>query len=167
MLVNKNGLIGVEVALDISELSQLGYFKLSRHHYTFLQSIPAGFVKAKNQLVEYIKQVGLIFNFKTGAHKGIGGFAAIGKLFPPSWDWHSFWEITAFLSLMLAFLNILPIPALDGGHVAFLLFEMVTGRKPGEKFLEYAQIIGMLLLLSLLVYANGNDIYRWFLSLKG
>lgn len=159
--IDDNGKIGVEIALSISEFERLGYIELSVHKYTFLQSIPAGFRKAKNQLYEYIKQVGLIFNFKSGAHKGIGGFAAIGSLFPPSWDWHSFWEITAFLSLMLAFLNVLPIPALDGGHVTFLLYEMITGRKPGEKFLEYAQIVGMVLLLFLLVYANLNDLLRF------
>lgn len=161
LLVDEKGKIGVEIALKTSELERLGYINLSVHKYTFLQSIPAGFRKAKTQLYEYIKQVGLIFNFKSGAYKGIGGFAAIGNLFPPSWDWHSFWELTAFLSLMLAFLNILPIPALDGGHVAFLLYEMVTGRKPGEKFLEYAQIVGMVLLLFLLVYANLNDLLRF------
>lgn len=161
LLIDDAGMIGVEFAGNLSELSKLGYIELSVHNYTFFQSIPAGFRKAKTQLYEYIKQVGLIFNFKSGAHKGIGGFAAIGNLFPPSWDWHSFWEITAFLSLMLAFLNVLPIPALDGGHVTFLLYEMITGRKPGEKFLEYAQIVGMVLLLFLLVYANGNDLLRW------
>lgn len=161
LLIDSTGRIGIELAGKLSDLSKLGYFELSVHHYTFFQSIPAGFRKAKSQLYEYIKQVGLIFKFKSGAHKGIGGFAAIGNLFPPSWDWHSFWEITAFLSLMLAFLNVLPIPALDGGHVAFLLYEMITGRKPGEKFLEYAQIVGMVLLLFLLIYANGNDLLRW------
>ena len=122
---------------------------------------------AKEKLQSYIRQFKLIFDFDTGAYKGIGGFKAIGGLFPPVWHWQSFWELTAFLSLMLAFLNILPIPALDGGHVTFLIYEMITGRKPGDKFLEYAQVVGMVLLLFLLLYANGNDIYRWVLKLMG
>ncbi|MFK7899574.1 MAG: site-2 protease family protein [Cyclobacteriaceae bacterium] len=98
---------------------------------------------------------------KQGA-KGLGGFAAIGNLFPPSWDWESFWLTTALLSIMLAFMNLLPIPALDGGHIMFLLYEMITGRKPNDKFLEYAQVTGMVLLFALLIFANGNDIYRNF-----
>lgn len=156
---DENGKMLVAPALFIGELAQLGYFEQKVQHYTFFQAIPAGFFKAKNKLFEYIKQVRLIFKFESGAYKGIGGFKAIGNLFPPSWNWYMFWEITAFLSLMLAFLNVLPIPALDGGHVMFLLYEMITGRKPGEKFMEYAQIVGMILLLFLLLYANGND---WF-----
>jgi regulator of sigma E protease len=143
-------------------MDSLGYLKLVSIKYNFFQSIPAGFNYAKTQLLDYIDDFKLILDIKSGAHKGMGGFAAIGGLFPASWNWQMFWEITAFLSLMLAFLNILPIPALDGGHVMFLIYEMITGRKPGEKFMEYAQIIGMLLLLFLLLYANGNDIYRFF-----
>ena len=106
-------------------------------------------------------QLKKIFNPDTGAYKGVGGFAAIGGLFPDSWDWEIFWSTTAFLSIMLAVLNLLPIPALDGGHVMFLLYEMVTGRKPSDKFLEYAQMIGFFLLLALILFANGNDLYRW------
>jgi regulator of sigma E protease len=94
--------------------------------------------------------------------KNVGGFGAIGSLFPAKWDWSIFWERTAFLSIILAFMNILPIPALDGGHVMFLLYEVVTRRKPGDKFLEYAQIVGMIILFSLLIFANGNDILRLF-----
>jgi regulator of sigma E protease len=101
----------------------------------------------------------LIFT-KEGA-KQIGGFGTIGSLFPSSWSWEIFWYTTAFLSIILAFMNILPIPALDGGHVLFLLYEIVARRKPSEKFMEYAQMVGMVLLLSLLVFANGNDLYRW------
>ncbi len=157
--IDKNGKIGIHAA-GLESLNKLGLLVFETHKYNFWQSIPAGFIHAKEKLVSYVGQFKLIFNFKTGAHKGIGGFAAIGNLFPAEWDWQSFWEITAFLSIMLAFLNVLPIPALDGGHVIFLLFEMVTGRKPSEKFLEYAQIVGMVLLLFLLLYANGNDIYR-------
>ncbi len=143
-------------------LDSLGYLKLVKVKYSFFQAIPSGFKFAKKQLLDYIDDFKLILDFKSGAHKGMGGFAAIGGLFPSKWNWQLFWEITAFLSLMLAFLNVLPIPALDGGHVIFLLYEMITGRKPGEKFMEYAQIIGMVLLLFLLLYANGNDIYRFF-----
>lgn len=159
--IDDDGKIGVYPA-SFKTLNKLGLIKLETKNYTFLQSIPAGFQHAKNQLVDYIGQLKLILDIKSGAHKGIGGFAAIGGLFPPTWDWLSFWEITAFLSLMLAFLNVLPIPALDGGHVMFLLYEMITGRKPGEKFMEYAQIAGMIILLALLLYANGNDVYRFF-----
>jgi len=162
--VNDKGQLGIYYA-GLGELEKLGYITFKNINYSFLQSIPAGFNYAKFQLLEYIDDFKLILDFKSGAHKGLGGFGAIGKLFPATWDWHSFWTITAFLSIMLAFLNVLPIPALDGGHVAFLAYEMITGRKPGEKFLEYAQIVGMILLLFLVLYANGNDIYRWIMGL--
>ena len=166
--LDENGKIGVVAGiLDFSELEQLGYLKQETRDYTLLQAIPAGFGHAKEKLLKYIRQFKLIFNFKTGAYKGIGGFGAITGLFPQVWNWQVFWELTAFLSLMLAFLNILPIPALDGGHVTFLLYEMITGRKPSDKFLEYAQIVGMILLLALLLYANGNDVYRWLSNLGG
>ena len=101
-----------------------------------------------------------IFNPSTGAYKGVGGFAAIGKMFPDTWNWPAFWSTTALISIILAFMNILPIPALDGGHVMFLLYEMVSGRKPSDKFLEYAQMVGFFLLIALLLFANGNDIYK-------
>ena len=104
----------------------------------------------------------VLFTPETEAYKSVGGFIAIGNIFPSEWDWAAFWSLTAFLSLMLAFLNILPIPALDGGHVLFLLYEMISGRKPSDKFLEYAQIVGMILLLSLLLFANGNDVLKLF-----
>jgi regulator of sigma E protease len=146
---------------EIDELEKLGVLTLETREYTMLQSIPAGFQLAGSRLSFYIKQFRLIFDFKTGAYKGLGGFGTIGGLFPRVWDWQYFWEITAFLSLILAFMNILPIPALDGGHVAFLLYEIVTRRKPSDKFLEYAQIVGMIIILGLLVFANGNDLMRW------
>ncbi|MBN1952962.1 MAG: RIP metalloprotease RseP [Bacteroidales bacterium] len=161
MQVAYYGLIGYDV------LDRLGVYTFVTKEYGFFPAIPAGFVKAKEKLQSYIRQFKLIFNFDTGAYKGVGGFGSITKLFPPVWDWQSFWGITAFLSLMLAFLNILPIPALDGGHVMFLLYEIITGRKPGDKFMEYAQIVGMFLLLFLLLYANGNDVYKWILHLIG
>ncbi|MBN1117257.1 MAG: RIP metalloprotease RseP [Bacteroidales bacterium] len=164
--IDKNGLIGVALA-GISDLQRLGYLELVTKKYSFFQSIPAGYNYAKTQLLDYIDDFKLILDFKSGAHKGMGGFAAIGSLFPPTWDWQSFWEITALLSLMLAFLNVLPIPLLDGGHVMFVLYEMITGRKPSDKFMEYAQYVGMVLLLFLLLYANGNDVYRWIAGMKG
>ena len=102
----------------------------------------------------------MIFNPDNGLGGELGGFGAIGGLFPSSWDWQSFWSLTAFLSLMLAFMNLLPIPALDGGHVMFLLYEIVVGKPAPEKFMERAQMVGMILLLGLLVFANGNDIYK-------
>ena len=126
-----------------------------------MESIPAGIDKGVTTLVSYVKQLKKIFNPETGAYKGVGGFAAIGGMFPDTWNWPVFWSTTALISIILAFMNILPIPALDGGHVTFLLYEMVTGRKPSDKFLEYAQMIGFFLLIALLLFANGNDIYKW------
>jgi len=146
---------------DLEELEKLGMLKLETKTYSILGAIPAGFNLAVDRLGFYIRQFKLIFNFKTGAYKGLGGFGAIGGLFPRIWDWQAFWEITAFLSLILAFMNVLPIPALDGGHVIFLLYEIVTRRKPSDKFMEYAQITGMIIILALLVFANGNDLLRW------
>ncbi len=159
--VSDKGKFEISIAIPgFRDMEKLGLYEFNTKKFTFLSAIPAGLKKAKDKLGFYIRQFKLIFNFKTGAYKGLGGFGAIGGLFPPEWEWQAFWEITAFLSLILAFMNILPIPALDGGHVTFLLFEMITGRKPGDKFLEYAQITGMIILLSILLYANGNDIAR-------
>jgi regulator of sigma E protease len=130
--------------------------------YSFLQSIPAGIKHGVNISKSYLKQLKMLFKPKTKAYEELGGFIKIGSIFPPTWDWQRFWNMTAFLSIILAIMNILPIPALDGGHVMFTLFEMITGRKPGDKFLEYAQIVGMVILLSLLLYANLNDIIGLF-----
>ena len=151
--VNEAGKIGFG---SKSPVELLGYSTIT---YGFFEAFPAGISKGVNLLVNYVKQLKLVFT-REGA-KQIGGFGAIGNLFPPSWDWESFWYNTAFLSLILAFMNILPIPALDGGHVLFLLYEMVARRKPSEKFLEYAQVTGMILLFGLLLYANGNDLFRF------
>lgn len=142
------------------------YFDLKKINYSFVESFPAGISKGFKTLGDYIKQFKLVFSPKTKAYKEIGGFYTIGSIFPGFWDWQAFWSLTAFLSIILAFLNLLPIPALDGGHVMFLLYEMITGRKPGDKFLEYAQIVGMLLLLALLIYANGNDVIKILEKLK-
>lgn len=130
--------------------------------YTFFQSIPAGIKHGIHITKSYLKQLKMLFKPKTKAYEELGGFIKIGSIFPPVWDWQSFWNMTAFLSIILAVMNILPIPALDGGHVMFTLFEMISGRKPGDKFLEYAQIVGMVLLLSLLLYANLNDVIGLF-----
>jgi len=117
-------------------------------------------VRNNEKLGDYLKQFKLIFSKHTKAYESLGGFITIGSIFPGVWDWQVFWNLTAFLSIILAVMNILPIPALDGGHVMFLLFEVITGKKPSDKFLEYAQIAGMIILFSLLIFANGNDILR-------
>jgi regulator of sigma E protease len=126
--------------------------------YSFFQSIPAGINRGFYITKSYLKQLKMLFKPETKAYEELGGFIKIGSIFPSTWDWERFWNLTAFLSIILAIMNILPIPALDGGHVMFLMFELITGRKPGDKFMEYAQIVGMVLLLSLLLYANLNDI---------
>ena len=131
-----------------------------RLEYGFWASFPAGVKFGVNTLTNYVKNMRLVFT-KEGA-KQLGGFIAIGNIFPATWDWMVFWTMTAFLSLILAFMNILPIPALDGGHVLFLLFEIVSGRKPSDKVLEHAQVAGMIILIGILLFANGNDIVRLF-----
>ena len=140
--------------------SYADFFELETKTYDFLESIPAGANRATSTLSNYIRQFKIIFDTETEAYKSVGGFLTIGNQFPSTWDWQYFWNFTAFLSIMLAFLNILPIPALDGGHVVFVLGEMITGRKPSEKVLEYAQIVGFVLLLALLLFANGNDLIK-------
>jgi regulator of sigma E protease len=143
------------------EMDSLGLIKIEDRKYSLLEAFPAGVAKTWEKLTGYVDQFKKMTNPKTGAYKGVGGFKTIGSIFPTPWDWESFWSITAFLSIILAFMNLLPIPALDGGHVLFTLGEMITGRKPSEKFLEYAQIVGMVLLLGLMLYANGNDWFGW------
>ena len=161
--ISKEGKLGVFATnFKSKELEKLGYYELANFQYTFTEAIPAGWNKSVETLTNYIKQLKKIFNPKTGAYKGLGGFISIGKIFPSTWSWQAFWEITAFLSIMLGFMNLLPIPALDGGHVVFTLWEMITGKKPGDKFLEYAQVVGFVLLIALLLFANGNDIFRLF-----
>ncbi len=129
-------------------------------HYSFLEAFPAGAILGVETLKGYVAQIPFAFSSK--GVQNLSGFAGIGNLFPPSWDWHSFWSMTAFLSIVLAFMNILPIPALDGGHIMFLLYEVVARRQPNEKFMEYAQMAGMLFIFLLLIVANGNDIIRIF-----
>ncbi|PIB27600.1 RIP metalloprotease RseP [Maribacter sp. 4U21] len=160
--VSDEGKLGVIVGLSsMEEYQEKGYFEIETVKYSFLESIPAGIDKGVSTLSGYVKQMKKIFNPSTGAYKGVGGFAAIGGLFPDSWNWPAFWSATAFISIILAFMNILPIPALDGGHVMFLLYEIISGRKPSDKFLEYAQMTGFFLLIALLLFANGNDVYKW------
>ena len=159
--VNKEGKLGVQTGgIGMDSLEKLGYYKVSTQNYGFLESIPVGIEKGKDQLIGYGKQLKMIFNPDTGAYKQVGGFAAIYNIFPNSWSWEVFWGITALLSIMLGVMNLLPIPALDGGHVMFLLYEIVSGKKPSDKFLENAQMVGFVLLITLLVFANGNDIYK-------
>jgi regulator of sigma E protease len=159
--VNTEGKLGVQLGgLGLDSLEKLGYYKITHQKYSFLESIPFGIEKGKDQLVGYGKQLKMIFNPETKAYKQVGGFKAIFDIFPSSWSWEVFWSITAILSIMLGVMNLLPIPALDGGHVMFLLFEIVSGKKPSDKFLENAQMVGFVLLISLLLFANGNDIYK-------
>ena len=161
--VSQDGTIGYYPALlTFNQFEELGVYEMTSQTYNLISCFPAGLNKAISKLDGYIDQFKLILNPDSGAYKGVGGFGAIGSLFPSKWNWERFWNLTAFLSLMLAFLNILPIPALDGGHVTFLLYEIVAGKPASEKFMEYAQIIGMLILLTLVVYANGNDIIKLF-----
>src|SRR5665648_943621 len=157
--VSEEGTLGFYPEFLESAVKFLEYKTIS---YGFIASIPAGINKGITTIKDYLKQFKLIFSPKTKAYESLGGFIAIGNIFPGAWNWFSFWNMTAFLSIILGVMNLLPIPALDGGHVMFLLYEMITGRKLGDKFLEYAQIAGMVLLLSLVLFANGNDIFKLF-----
>ncbi len=146
--------------MGIYSVSPFDMYQTVTRKYGFFESFPAGIMLGVNTLKGYVSDMKYVFT-KEGA-SSLGGFGTIGSLFPAEWDWHSFWMKTAFLSIILAFMNILPIPALDGGHVMFLLYEVIARRKPSDKFLEYAQVTGMFLLFALLIYANGNDIFRFF-----
>lgn len=160
--INEEGRLGLVVStLTLAQYEERGIFSVKTKEYDFVSAIPAGINKGVNTLTGYVKQLKKIVNPQTGAYKGVGGFAAIGGMFPDTWNWPAFWSTTALISIILAFMNILPIPALDGGHVMFLLYEMITGRKPSDKFLEYAQMAGFLILIFLLLFANGNDLYKF------
>jgi len=152
--VDMDGKLGINVSLPSKIYETISI------RYNFFNAFPAGIRLGVNTLKGYVGSMKHVFT-KEGA-KSLGGFGTIGSLFPSAWDWRVFWERTAFLSIILAFMNILPIPALDGGHVLFLLYEVITRRKPGDKFLEYAQIAGMILLIALMLFANGNDVVRFF-----
>ncbi|MEP6748746.1 MAG: RIP metalloprotease RseP [Bacteroidota bacterium] len=158
----RDGSLGFVPYNSLDDLDSLGIVKIEHKSYGFFESFPAGTKLAVDKLSDYINSFKKILSPKTGAYKGLGGFKTMGSIMPKQWgDWQDFWSITAFLSIILAFMNLLPIPALDGGHVLFTLIEMATGRKPSDKFLEYAQVVGMVLLLGLMVYANGNDWFGW------
>lgn len=148
-----------EYRMNIFYKGDFAFMENTKKEYSFLASIPAGVTLGVNTLKGYVTDMKYVFT-KKGA-SSIGGFGSIAQIFPKLWDWQRFWEMTAFLSIILAFMNILPIPALDGGHVLFLLYEIVTGRKPNDKFLEYAQVAGMVFLFGLLIWANFNDIIRF------
>jgi regulator of sigma E protease len=160
---------GVRDTLMIAtaETGQLGLNNFGRQwlnrgtHLSFSlgESLSSGTSYGVGILTDYVKQFKYVFT-KKGATQ-VGGFGAIGNMFPGQWDWLSFWQTTALISIILAFMNILPIPALDGGHVMFLLYEMVSGKKPNDKFMEYAQMVGFFLLIGLVLFANGNDLVRW------
>jgi regulator of sigma E protease len=159
--VSNDGKLGVQLGgITIASLEKLGYYKVSSQEFGFFESFPVGIERGFEELGKYGKQLKAIFNPSTGAYKGVGGFAAIFNIFPNTWSWEAFWSITALLSIMLGVMNLLPIPALDGGHVMFLLYEIISGRRPSDKFLERAQLVGFVLLISLLLFANGNDIYK-------
>ncbi|AUP79196.1 RIP metalloprotease RseP [Flavivirga eckloniae] len=158
--VDDNGKFGIHPTGSYNRFEELGYLSITRKEYSFGESFGVGYNKFTSQISSYFVQLKLIFSPSTGAYKGVGGFKAIFDIFPDTWSWEAFWGITAFLSIMLAVLNLLPIPALDGGHVMFLLYEMVSGRKPGDKFMEYAQMVGFFILIALVLFANGNDIYK-------
>lgn len=156
LAVNEAGKIGIQM------LSPYEIFDRQKIHYNLFESIPRGWEIGTDRLGSYVSSLKLVFT-KEGA-QSLGGFGTLGDLFPNQWNWYSFWQITAFLSIILAFMNIIPIPGLDGGHTLFLIVEMVTRRKPSDKFLEVANTCGFFFLILLLVYANGNDIYRYFLK---
>jgi regulator of sigma E protease len=155
--LGEDGLMGVYPKGNLND-----FFEISKKEYTIGEAIPAGFTRTLSGIDNYLKQLKLLFSPEVKAYEGVGGFITIGSIFPKQWHWESFWRLTAFLSIMLAILNVLPIPALDGGHVLFLFYEIIARRKPSDKFLEYAQIFGMVILFSLLIFANGNDIVKLF-----
>jgi regulator of sigma E protease len=150
--INSDGKIGIQLR------SPYNIYNVVTVQYNFFEAIPRGWKSGIDQLTTYVSSCKLIFT-KAGA-KSMGGFGTLGSLFPKSWNWYAFWEIAAFLSVILAFMNIIPIPALDGGYTLFLIVEIISGRKPSERFIEVANMIGMGFLFLLLIYANLNDIYR-------
>lgn len=159
----------VDLTAEVNGEGKIGFiagnpYSPRTHRYTLLQSIPAGVKRTGRMISSYWQQLKLIFQPKSRMYEELGGFIAIGSIFPSEWNWSDFWFKTAFLSVILAVMNIIPIPGLDGGHALFTLWEMVTGRRPSDKFLEVMQYIGLAIILVLLVYANGNDIYRFFIK---
>lgn len=157
MTLGEDSKLGVYGTSDIQQ-----FYEVKTTDYNVFQAMGAGFSKMGKRVSDYVSELGLMFRPETGAYKKVGGFIAIGKHFAPTWDWRRFWEFTAFLSVMLAVLNILPIPALDGGHVTFLIIEIITGRKVPDNVLGIAQTIGFVLLMMLFLYANVNDVIKLF-----
>ncbi len=155
--VPADSVIGIINSLDVASI-----YPIQTKEYTLLESVPQGISLAVSNIDNYFKQIKLIFTPKTEAYKAVGSVVSMGSMFGAEWDWLRFWEMTAMLSIVLAVMNILPIPALDGGHVLFLIYEVITRRKPSDKFMEYAQTVGMILLIALMVFALGNDIYKLF-----
>ena len=156
----QNVVVTEEGKLGFAPYGPAKYFNFSRKHYSLAEAMPAGVVKGVNFLGDQLKGFGQMFSGKIKASETLGGFASITKLFPGQWDWEQFWRVTAILSIILGFMNLLPIPALDGGYIMFLLWEVITGRKVSEKVMEVATTIGIVLLLGLMIYANGLDIFR-------
>jgi regulator of sigma E protease len=154
--VNGSGQIGIFIKLPIQ------LFQTLHKEYSFVESIPVGTKRCFTTLDNYIAGIKQIFTGKVKANDSLGSLISIGNTFPSSWDWEKFWTLTAIFSIILAFMNVLPIPALDGGHALFIIIEMITGRKPSDKFMEYAQIVGMLLMFGLMFYALGLDFWRLF-----
>lgn len=152
--------------INFEKMEKEGWLATETRKYGFFESIPAGVKKTFDKLSDYIDQFALIFKPSTGAYKGMGGFASMTQIFGTHWDWESFWSITAFFSVVLAFMNFLPIPMLDGGYILFTLFEMITGKKVPDRFLEKANMVGFFIIIGLMVFTNGNDIFRkimgWF-----
>ena len=151
--------LGSDAKLGVMLKSPLEVFVVKHIDYNVFQAIPAGINYGCQTLVTYVSSLKILFT--KGGASNLGGFGTIASVFPKEWDWYQFWTMTAFLAIILAFMNIIPIPGLDGGHIVFTLWEMITRRKPSEKFLERAQMVGMILLFALLIFANGNDLWRW------
>lgn len=155
--LDSTAIIGAVLGANIGELYTISY-----KDYTLAEAIPAGIVRGYNEIGNYLRQLKVIFNPDTGAYKEVGGFIAMGSIFPGEWSWFAFWHITALLSIMLAVINILPIPALDGGHLVFIIYEMITRRSPSQKVLEAAQYVGFFMIMGIVILANGNDIIKFF-----
>ena len=160
--VDESGKLGFMHGSTTQDIINYGYMEFKEDSYSLIESIGIGSANFASFIGFYFDQLTAIFNPSTGAYKGLGGFIAIGNIFPSQWSWQSFWNITALLSVMLGVLNLLPIPALDGGHAMFLIYEMISGKTPSDKFMEYIQLIGFIILISLVIFANGNDIYKLF-----
>lgn len=169
LLRNNRDTIKTQVRFDEKGVSGIGYkgpdqiLGTKEINYSFAEAVPAGVKRCVETLTKYVRNLGQLFTSKeVKVRDSLGSVLSIGGVFPGVWDWQSFWTLTAIFSIILAFMNVLPIPALDGGHALFTLYEMITGRKPGDKFMEYAQMVGMVLLLGLMLYAFGLDIWRLF-----